>query len=161
SGDRAMPLGLSVFETRERVPSLPLMRNTPVKSSSRLSHLARPYGGSVMYTSPLGCKARSLGLLRRLPRYLSARTVFLPSCSIRVTRRSPCSHRSSRPWESTNNPLEPGCSWICHCKRNRKTALEAARGGVARPTAASFVLKQGHLDYFLPGTNSRSISPPA
>ena len=47
SGDRAMPLGRRLLDTRESVPSLPLMRKTPVKSNSRLSPLARPYGGSV------------------------------------------------------------------------------------------------------------------
>ncbi len=48
----------------------------------------------------------SLGLLRRLPSKLSARVVTDPSCSVRVTLRSPCWALTRRPWRSTVLPLE-------------------------------------------------------
>jgi hypothetical protein len=48
----------------------------------------------------------SLGLLSRLPSNESAITVIEPSCSVRVTRRLPCSQVTRRPCGSTVLPLE-------------------------------------------------------
>jgi hypothetical protein len=48
----------------------------------------------------------SLGEFSRRPSNASASTVIVPSCSVRVTRRMKCSQLISRPWRSTELPLE-------------------------------------------------------
>jgi hypothetical protein len=54
---------------------------------------------------PSDLHTMSFGEFSRLPSYVSATTVIVPSYSVRVTRRPPCSHESSRPWRSRVWPL--------------------------------------------------------
>ena len=64
-----------------------------------------PYGGSVNQMVPSFLTATSLGEFRRLPLYESHRTSTVPSLAVRVTRRLPCSHVTSRPSVSVVLPL--------------------------------------------------------
>src|SRR3977135_4312991 len=64
-----------------------------------------PNGGSVNQIEPSDLQTISLGELKRLPLKLSAKTVILPSYSVRVTRRVRCSQLSNRPWRSRVLPL--------------------------------------------------------
>src|SRR5579862_5983024 len=64
-----------------------------------------PKTGSVNHTDPSDLTTTSLG---ELSGFLSKRlqmTVIEPSCSVRVTRRMPCSQVTSRPWRSRVLPL--------------------------------------------------------
>ena len=77
-------------------------RNTPLKSRS-CPGAGAP--GSVKYVDPSEVTTTSLGRLRRMPIYLLAMTVTLPSSSTRVTRRKPCSQATSLPCASLVRPL--------------------------------------------------------
>jgi hypothetical protein len=76
-----------------------------------------PKSGSEKQIEPSDFTAASFGLFRRSPRHRSASTVTVPSCSVRVTRRLPCSQVISRPSRSRVLPL------VYPAKR-RKTATE-------------------------------------
>src|SRR6202035_2314861 len=64
-----------------------------------------PNVGSVNQIEPSDLHTISLGELKRLPLKLSARTVMVPSYSVRVTRRVRCSQLINRPWRSRALPL--------------------------------------------------------
>ena len=67
-----------------------------------------PKGGSVNQIEPSDLTTTSFGELSGLPSTPSKRlqmTVIVPSCSVRVTRRPPCSQVTSRPWRSRVLPL--------------------------------------------------------
>ncbi len=64
-----------------------------------------PKGGSVNQMLPSLFTTTSFGEFSRLPSHESISTVTLPSYSVRVTRRPPCSHVTSRPWRSRVLPL--------------------------------------------------------
>ena len=70
-----------------------------------------PYAGSVNQIEPSDRTTTSLGLLSRLPSNRSAMTVMDPSCSVRLTRRLPCSHVTSRPCRSSVLPFEKPAGW--------------------------------------------------
>ncbi|MCY1237667.1 hypothetical protein D9M72_503750 [compost metagenome] len=53
----------------------------------------------------------SFGELSRLPFQRSAMVTMLPSCSVRLTRRLPCSQVTSRPCRSVVLPLEKFDGW--------------------------------------------------
>ena len=63
-------------------------------------------------TVPSDFTTTSLGELSFLPSKRSARTVIVPSGSVLVTRRIPCSHVTRRPWRSRVLPLAKfdGCA---------------------------------------------------
>src|SRR5436190_17495453 len=65
-----------------------------------------PKGGSVNQIDPSDFTTMSLGEFRGFPSKLSHRTVMLPSYSVRVTRRVPCSQETSLPCRSRVWPLE-------------------------------------------------------
>ena len=52
-----------------------------------------------------------------LPLNLSASTVIVPSYSVRVTRRVPCSQEIRRPWRSRVLPLMKLDGWRNTCVR--------------------------------------------
>src|SRR5580704_19281842 len=65
-----------------------------------------PNGGSVNQIDPSDLTTTSFGELSGLPSNLLHRMVIVPSCSVRVTRRAPCSQVTNRPWRSRVLPLE-------------------------------------------------------
>src|SRR6185437_6197865 len=65
-----------------------------------------PNGGSVNQIDPSDLTTTSFGELSGLPSNRLQRTVIVPSCSVRVTWRPPCSQVTSRPWRSRVLPLE-------------------------------------------------------
>src|ERR1700721_2013136 len=65
-----------------------------------------PKGGSVNQIDPSDLTTPSFGELSSLPLKRLQRTVIVPSCSVRVTRRAPCSQVTSRPCRSRVFPLE-------------------------------------------------------
>ena len=64
-----------------------------------------PYDGSVNQIEPSLRTTTSLGLFSRLPSTRSTSVVTEPSCSVRETRRPPCSHETIRPWASSVWPF--------------------------------------------------------
>src|ERR1700759_5390783 len=64
-----------------------------------------PGGGSVNQIEPSDLTTMSFGELSGLPSNLSISTVMVPSYSVRVTRRPPCSQVTRRPWRSRVLPL--------------------------------------------------------
>ena len=64
-----------------------------------------PNSGSVNQMESSDFTITSLGELSGLPSKLSASTVMLPSCSVRVTRRVPCSQVTKRPCRSRVLPF--------------------------------------------------------
>src|SRR6266851_10060603 len=64
-----------------------------------------PKVGSVNHTEPSDLTTTSLGELSGLCSKRLQITVIEPSCSVRVTRRMPCSQVTSRPWRSRVLPL--------------------------------------------------------
>src|SRR3712207_2224586 len=67
--------------------------------------------GSVNHTDPYRGTTTSFGELSGLPAHTSASTVMEPSYSVRVTRRVPCSHVTSRPPLSRVFPLAKLDGW--------------------------------------------------
>src|SRR5215475_16202772 len=65
-----------------------------------------PKGGSVNQTDPSDLTTTSFGELSGLPSTRLHRTVIVPSCSVRVTWRPPCSQVTSRPCRSRVLPFE-------------------------------------------------------
>src|ERR1700722_14574612 len=65
-----------------------------------------PKGGSVNHTDPSDLTTTSFGELSCLPLNRLHKIVIVPSCSVRVTRRAPCSQVTSRPWRSRVLPFE-------------------------------------------------------
>ena len=65
-----------------------------------------PYAGSVNQIEPSDLTTTSFGLLSCLPSKRSATTLIDPSCSVRLTRRVPCSHVTIRPCRSRVLPFE-------------------------------------------------------
>src|SRR5215469_3761158 len=65
-----------------------------------------PNGGSVNHTEPSDLTTTSFGELSGLPLKRLHKIVIVPSCSVRVTWRAPCSHVTSRPWRSRVLPFE-------------------------------------------------------
>src|SRR3984885_11979259 len=76
-----------------------------------------PNGGSVNQIEPSDLTTTSFGELSRLPSKRLHRIVIVPSCSVRVTRRPPCSHVTSRPCRSRVLPFE-----LCDGLRKTPTA---------------------------------------
>src|ERR1700675_4754520 len=64
-----------------------------------------PKIGSVNHTDPSDLTTTSLGEFSCLCSKRLQITVIDPSCSVRVTRRMPCSQVMSRPWRSRVLPL--------------------------------------------------------
>ena len=64
-----------------------------------------PKSGSVNQIEPSDFTTTSFGEFSRLPSKVSISTVIVPSYSVRVTRRPPCSQVTSRPWRSRVLPL--------------------------------------------------------
>src|SRR6266568_7019246 len=64
-----------------------------------------PKVGSVNHTDPSDLTTTSLGELSGLCSKQLQITVIEPSCSVRVTRRMPCSQVTRRPWRSRVLPL--------------------------------------------------------
>ena len=94
-------------------------------------------------TEPSERTTTSLGLLSRLPSNESASTVIEPSCSVRVTRRLPCSQVTSRPCGSTVWPLRVAGRRAEDADRARR--LVPAQHPVVRDVAPDEVAAGGEV----------------
>ena len=125
SGENARPFGpVKSFATSSSVPLH--KQKTPLNGSSlRIPSnvFDNPNGGSVKYSIPSDRCTRSLGLFRRFPAKLSARTVIVPFGSSRVTRRRPISSIVSRPSRSSVSRFEPGCTYAARASSTGLTKL--------------------------------------
>src|SRR5258707_759391 len=64
-----------------------------------------PNGGSVNQTEPSDLTTTSFGELSGLPSNRLHKVVMVPSCSVRLIWRPPCSQVTRRPWRSRVLPL--------------------------------------------------------
>src|ERR1700733_4695213 len=95
-----------------------------------------PQLGSVNQTVSSDLTITPFGELSCLPLNLSASVVIVPSYSVRVTRRVPCSQETKRPWRSRVLPLVKLDGW-----RNKSVRPAAAWDALSRAFVRSLKIR--------------------